>query len=114
MRAAFQRRIHDRAESADLHLSARVESEMIEHAPMRQFSPIMVFPRMRVKGSITVSIPIFTPASMVTVSGRSIVTPESIRSRTMRSRKIRSTAASSTRVLMPSSSAESCNEIAAE
>ena len=45
-----------------------------------------------------------TSPSIVTVSGFSIVTPASIRSRALRSRRIWSTSASSTRVLMPSSS----------
>ncbi len=71
---------------------------------MRQFSPIVVLPRICANGSTTVSMPMRHPASIVTVSGFSMVTPASISSRTLRSRSMRSTTASSTRSLMPSTS----------
>ena len=79
------------------------------HAPIRQFSPITVSPVICANGPDTVSMPIFTSASTVTVSGFSIVTPSSINWRTLRSRRMRSASASSTRLLMPSSSLGSGN-----
>ena len=41
----------------------------MEQAPMRQFSPIVVLPRICANGSTMVSMPISTPASIVIVSG---------------------------------------------
>ena len=66
--------------------SASSESRTIEHAPIRQSAPITVLPRTCANGSITVSIPMRTSASMTTVSGCSMVTPPSMSSRRLRSR----------------------------
>ena len=84
--------------------SASSESCTMEHAPTRQFSPITVLPRICAKGSMTVSMPIRTSASMVMVSGSSRVAPASITSRRLRSRKMASTWASCSRSLMPRAS----------
>jgi len=54
-----------------------------------------------------VSMPILTSASIVTVSGFSIVTPSSISWRILRARRMPSASASSTLLLIPSSSFES-------
>ena len=58
---------------------------------MRQFSPIVVLPRICANGSMIVSMPISTPASIVMVSGLINVTPAAITALRLRSRKIAST-----------------------
>src|SRR5664279_3149491 len=77
---------------------------MMEQAPMRQFSPIVVAPRICANGSTMVSIPISTVESMVMVSGLIKVTPAAIRAQRLRSRKMASTRASCARSLMPRAS----------
>ena len=58
---------------------------------MRQFSPIVVLPRICANGSTIVSMPISTAESIVMVSGLINVTPAAITALRLRSRKIAST-----------------------
>jgi hypothetical protein len=76
-------------------------SRMTLCGPIMQRSPITVAPEIVVSGRMSVSWPMRTLASMYVVAGSSMVTPDSIRSRKIRSRKTRAASASCTRSLTP-------------